>query len=87
MDKVSEMNNTFRARLENLITSDDDVQFSWCLIGPMEENAGKKCLDLIIKKWVTIRGFSFVNSILELYKQDNKKATGKSKGLRTKLFT
>ena len=41
VDKVSEMDNTFRARLENLITSDDDVQFSWCLTGPMEEDAGK----------------------------------------------
>ena len=87
VDKISEMDNTFRAKLENLVTSDDDVQFSWCLIGPMEEKAGRKCLDLIIQKWVTIRGFSFANSIVELYKQENKKGTGKSKGLRTKLFT
>ena len=87
LDKVGEMDTTFRTRLEEAIISDDDVQFSWCLTGPMDDDAGRKCLQLIIKKWVTIRGFSFANSIVELYKQDSKKGTGKSKGLRSSLFT
>lgn len=86
-DKVNEMDSTFRDRVTNAILADDDVQFHWIMTGPMDDEVGKICLDMIVKKWVTIRGFSFASSILELHKQESKKGTGKSKGLRTKLFS
>ena len=44
------MDGKFQAKLENSINSDDGVQFSWCLFGPMEENAGRKYIDVIINK-------------------------------------
>ena len=44
-------------------------------------------LQEIITLWVTIRGPSFAKSVMEKYKQANKKSTGKSKGLHTRLFT
>ena len=81
------MDETFRQTLANSIITDDDVQFYWRLTGTMDEVTGANYLELITQKWITIRGFSFANSIMEMYKQQSKKGTGKSKGLRTKLFT
>ena len=45
----------------------------------------QKFLEKIVQKWITIRGHSFANSIMEMYKQKQKKGTGKSKSLRSKL--
>jgi len=69
------------------ILSDDDVQSHWILTGPMDDKVGETCLAMIVKKYATIRGFSFTSSILELHKQQSKNSTGKSKGLQTQLFT
>ena len=37
-----------------------------------DENA-QKCLEKIVEKWTTTRGFSFANSIMEMYKQEQKR--------------
>ena len=42
-------------------------------------------VDMCIDKWITIRGFSFADSIQELFKQKDKKGTGKAKALRKTL--
>ena len=81
------MDDTFQQTLANSIIADDDVQFYWRFTGTMDKNTGANCLELVTQKWITIRGFSFANSIMEMYKQQAKKCTGKSKGLRTKMFT
>jgi len=47
----------------------------------------QKCMMQFVEKWITIRGFSFVNNIMEMYKQSEKKGTVKSKSLHSKLFT
>ena len=47
----------------------------------------EEVLVVIIKLWLDIRGFSFAKSVMEMYKQETKKSTGKSKSLCTKLFT
>ena len=80
------MDSTFRSRLTNSVLSDSEVQFRWACIGNVDEEAGEACLEMIVHKWITIRGFSFANSVMEQYKQENKKSTAKSKSLRTKLF-
>ena len=82
---VNDMDDTFRSRVINDLVDDSDVQFCWCLVGEMDEESGMECLEKIITKWVTIRGFSFAKSLMELYKQRSKKSTQKSKSLRTKL--
>lgn len=82
---VNDMDDTFRSRLINVLVDDSDVQFYWCLVGEMDEESGTECIEKIITKWVTIRGFSFAKSMMELYKQRSKKSTQKSKSLRTKL--
>ena len=68
------------------VLANSKVQFRWACIGNVDEEAGETCLDMIVHKWITIQGFLFANSVMEQYKQENKKGTAKSKSLRTKLF-
>jgi len=70
------------------ITTDEDVQFNWCLAAAaFGETEEKILLEMIIKLWVTIRGFSFVSGWIEQYKQLNKKTLQKNKALRSGLFS
>ena len=87
IENSGDMESTFRSCLMNMhmVVTNDDVQFYWCLTGDME--GGEICLEMIVPKWITIKGFSFGASIMEQYKQLNKKGNAKSKSLRTKLFT
>ena len=66
--------------------SDDSVLFDWLMITGGEEEH-KDVLTQIVKHWITIRANSFAKHILETYKQEARKSTDKSKGLRTRLFT
>ena len=66
--------------------TDDDVQFYWCLLsGNMDQESADKLLEMLINKWITIRGFSFAKSIMEMYKNETKKGTQKAKALRRKV--
>ena len=47
----------------------------------MDEDTGANCLELITQKWITIRGFSFANSVMEMYKQQAEKALENQKAL------
>ena len=83
---ASNMDSSFHEHLKKCIIEDEDVAFYWCLIGYADDEFGEQCLDQIVDKWITIRGFSFAKSMLEMYKQGSKKGTEKSKSLRTRLF-
>ena len=89
VDKTNEMDDIFRKRVIDNVLSSDEVLFSWCFIadGDLDDSLSEKCLSRIISKWVTIRGFSFANSMIEMYKQHFKKGTEKSKPLRSTVFT
>ena len=64
------------------ITEDSDVQFNWCMASAeMSDELAHFLLTKIVNKWITIRGFSFTNSILDIYKKENHKTTQKSKPL------
>lgn len=80
------MTDGFCQSAETALRSDDSVLFDWLMITGDEEEQ-QEILFALIKYWVNIRGHAFAKSILEKYKNDNKKSTNKSKGLRTKLFT
>ena len=77
------MDNTFRSKLTKMVTEDDDVQFSWTIAASsMEEDIVDRAFEVILNLYITIRGFSFAASILEMYKQETKKGTQKKKTLR-----
>ena len=48
---------------------------------------GAVLLEMIVGLFITIRGFSFSKSLMEMYKQEVKKSMQKSKSLRRKLTT
>ena len=77
------MSHEFRKTLTEKVTADDDVQFNWTIASAaVEEDVMERLFDGIIKLYITIRGFSFASSILEMYKKDGKKGTQKKKTLR-----
>jgi hypothetical protein len=68
------------------IMDDDDVNLHWSYIGvELDEEARGKLLGKITNEWITLRGFSFAGSFVELYTQYTKQSLQKSKGTRTKL--
>ena len=89
VEKTNEMDESFKKRILDNILISDKVLFSWYFIADsdLEDVVSEKCLSLIASKWITIRAFSFANSMMELYKQHFKKGTAKSKSCRSTLFT
>ena len=72
--------------LVDLIVSDEKVLFSWSIASVnWEEEDAEVLLTMIADHWVTMRGFSFAKSLMELYKKKNKQNIQKSKGLRKQL--
>ena len=54
------------------VLANSEVQFRWACIGNVDEEAGEISLEMIVHKWITIRGFSFANPVMEQYKQENR---------------
>ncbi len=87
-DQAKQISKGFKDELYGRIMGDEDVQFYWCIVAAdMEEEIGTALLQMVVKHWVTIRGFSFAGAWVELYKQRAKKTLQRSKGLRKALFT
>ena len=71
----------------NAIFCNEDISFQWSLLAlTIDDNLGMEIFQKIVN-YVSIRGFSFASSCLELYKQEHKKNMQKSKSLRRKLAT
>ena len=51
-----------------------------------DDNEASTLLRMLVDHWVTIRGYSLTNSVVEKYKQEFKKMVQKSKGLRKNLL-
>ena len=70
------------------VVGNEDVLFKWWLLLDNEDDhVGNKLLKIIADFYLTIRGFSFATSFVELYKQLHCKGLQRSKGLRKELFT
>ena len=65
---VSKMDDGFKRHLTSMLIHDDDVLFDWCMAG-FDSSDKERCLQVIVDKWITIRGFSFAESMMEIYKQ------------------
>ena len=69
------MNDGFRKHITDCTINDDNVLFYWSLAGQDEyDKTCECCLFKLVEKCVTIRGFSFAKNLLELYKQEEKRA-------------
>ena len=76
-----------KKQLHDTIITDEDIAFHWSILTiEVEKEEGAVLLGMMVNLFITIRGFSFSKS-LEIYKQEAKKSTQKSKSLRRKLTT
>ena len=78
----------YKQSIIDSIVSSEDVLFYWSIEAcNWEEEESVALLGLVANLYVTIRGFAFVSSCMELYKQEQKKTTQKSKGIRKHVYT
>ena len=76
------MTDGIKQRLSEAVMADDDVMFYWCLLSvEIEDAEGEEQLKVIVNLFITVRGFSFAKSVMEMYKQENNKCTQKSQNL------
>ena len=77
-----------RDKVKESVLQDESVQFHWCMLTTdIEEDKAKLLLTMLVDLFITVRGFSFTKSFMEMYKQATKKSTQKSKALRKTLPT
>ena len=83
------LNSETKKKVLDSVLSNDDLLFKWSLLTSttIGDDMGNIILKKLAELYVTIRGFAFASSCLELYKQQHKKKTQKSKALRKKLVT
>ncbi|XP_062508481.1 uncharacterized protein LOC134184753 [Corticium candelabrum] len=59
-----------RDEVREAVVGSDDVQFYWSqLSSDLDDDGSHQLLRMIVDLWITIRGFSFVRSFMEQYKQ------------------
>ena len=81
-----EITTDLRERVKESVLSDEDVLFHWSMLTTdIEDDRAEILLVMLVDLFITIRGFSFTKSFMELYKQRTKKSTQKSKALRKTL--
>ncbi len=88
VSSAKSLNSETKATLLKAVLTNEDLLFKWSLLSStVDESVGKVILKKIAELYITVRGFAFASSCLELYKQKFKKKTQKSKSLRKKLAT
>lgn len=87
--RISDIDSKEKERMIQEITSSDEVLSQWReALGVSTDSADTlELLKMVTALYITIRGFAFTKSCLELYKQASKKTLAKSKGIRKQLFT
>ena len=66
----------------------EELLFQWTLVTANFDNkVGKEILRKLSELYLTVRGFAFANSCMEMYKQRSKKQLQKPKALCNKVAT
>ena len=74
-----------REMVESLLTN-DDLLFQWCFCATdLQQDTTNALLKQIVELFLTVHGHGFASSLLEVYKNINKKHLSKKKALRTQL--
>lgn len=83
LSDVNSMNCTVNIdELKQAMTEDGDVQFWWamaCLT--LDNDLTEVLLKKIVKLWITIRGFAYASSVLNLYKECTKTTLQRKRSL------
>ena len=74
------MNDEFKYKVKTAIFDDVDVKYYMdCVTEDLEDDERKELLEKMVNLYITVRGFSFVRSWLEMYKQAEKVKLQKSR--------
>lgn len=86
INTVDKQQEGAKRELMDSVLRNEDILFQWCMLSSdMEDDVASALLKQIVELYVTIRGFAFVSSCLELYKQKQKTTLQKKKALRREL--
>ena len=67
------------------VMGNEDVRALWGDISVNWADDELLLLELMVRHWITLRGFSYVGSFMERYKQNSKKTEEKEPGFRKTL--
>lgn len=69
------------------VVTNEEVLFQWCLLSlELDHKVGEQLRDMIVKLYITVRGFAFASSCMELYKKWKKETIQKKKGIRSRVL-
>ena len=80
--RTSEAFITLWRELIGKVTSEPAEPLRCMLTADVSDTDATVVLEMLVKLWIVIRGFSFTSAWLELYKQRKKKSLQRSKALR-----
>ena len=67
---------TFKKKLHDSTLADEEIKFNWSLLSAeVDEKAATLVINEMVSLFITVRGFAFTTSYVELYKQTQKKLT------------
>lgn len=88
IEKAQALASSNEGKIVQSVLSNEDVLFFWCLVSiHFSDELSEVVLKYIVQLWITIRGFSFAKSYMEMYKQQAQKNLQRSKALRKKLLS
>ena len=69
-NKIGEMTEGFKTTMVSAVTENEVVLFHWCMLTAETEDEDARVVffGMLVDLWITIRGFSFTSSSLEVYK-------------------
>lgn len=88
VSKITQMNDTTRSQIMDALVFNETLRHQWTVASTVsiDDEHSLKLFKLVLELYLTIRGFAFIKSCLELYKQSSKRQIAKSKGIRKELF-
>ena len=87
---ISKLNEETKRSILDAMLANEDLLFQWSLMieaAEADDSTGMAVLNRIATLYLTVRGFAFASTCMELYKQRHKKQIQKSKALRKKVQT
>ena len=81
--KAHQLTDVNKPTLIKAVEENEEVLFQWCILTADTSNENAMLLlHMITEFYITIRGFSFAASCVELYKHSAKRTLQKGKGVR-----
>ena len=69
IEKAQALASSNEEKILHCVMNNEDVLFFWCLVSSNISDDLSKVILNIAEQWITIRGFSFAKSYMEIYKQ------------------